>query len=188
VVQRTGSGHQRQKLSDQDREYYEVNPLNAAIRDIDVQRERIKNRIDRLETQIERESHAIERIEDVRRKAQDEGRKLGYEWFKHLTTLGTGSIVILGSLLNNLLSGFSEWTWLIPIIFVSLFIAVVGALVVMYLIYSVDLSGSELGETQQGETSQNRLRRNLTLATWPTLLAFSTGILSLVLFVLKNIC
>jgi hypothetical protein len=178
----------RQELSSQmDQDFAALNPESVAIKQIDAEREQIKDLIGRFETAIERESHEIERVEDVRRSAQDEGRKLGYEWFRHLTTLGTGSIVILGSLLNNLLSGFSEWTWLIPIIFVSLFIAVVGSLIVMYGIYSAVLSGVVRGQpAEQGEPA--RLRRNLSLATLPTFISFFIGILSLVAFVLKNIC
>lgn len=139
------------------------------------------------EKNVDRESHAIERIEDLNRGAQNEGRKLFYDWFKHLTTLGTGSIVILGSLLNNILSSYSEWKWLIPVTFISLFVAVVGALIVMYLIQMVFLAASDVGQQVTTDKPQKRLGRYLRLAIWPTLLLFSIGILSLVVFVLINL-
>ncbi len=188
--QRVGLRNRRRQIVEEELQEFgwAVDSLEATKRIIDVELESTEEEISRLDKAIERESHAVERLEDLRLKAQDEGRKLGYDWFKHLTTLGTGSIVVLGALLNNLLSGALQWTGLLPVVFGTLFVSVVGALIIMYLINMVVLTSSSVGQGEEEYlASQGRLRRYLTYAMWPTLTLFAVGILCLILFVLRNL-
>lgn len=61
-----------------------------------------------------------------------EGLKVSYDLFKHLTTLSTGSILLLATLLEKFFKAPS-WTPLIGLIFIGFSAALVGSLAMMYL-------------------------------------------------------
>lgn len=166
--------------------------VSTELRRIDALREREKECEARREKEFVRSEHALERLEDIRRENQDEGRKLMYDLFKHLTTLGTGSILILGALSNNLLED-ARPQWLIPFIFLLLFASVGGALVYMYSVGNIFLASGRL-ESSQDEESQDEeggldhwLQAHLGYVFLITSTLFGAGIFLFMLFAVINL-
>jgi hypothetical protein len=62
---------------------------------------------------------AWEKINDTR----TEFAKLHYDWLKHLTTLCTGSLLVISALSGSVFADFYLLRWLIPVTFVLLLLA-----------------------------------------------------------------
>jgi Na+/H+ antiporter NhaC len=60
-------------------------------------------------------------------KAEQESAKLGYDMFKHITTLSTGTIVVLATFLEKIFKNPS-WQPLVIVTFVSLIFSLLCAL------------------------------------------------------------
>jgi hypothetical protein len=77
--------------------------------------------------------------------------KLGFDYFKHLTTLSTGSIVLLGSLLEKL---FAEPAWK-PLVYLSFaaFVICIVASVFAMLSFCHLTTPTVSGQTQLMETN-----------------------------------
>jgi hypothetical protein len=69
-----------------------------------------------------------------------DAQKLDHDTYKHLATLGSGSIVILATLVDKLFPS-PEWRPLVPFAIASLLASVVGSVFAMFAIsYHVDRS------------------------------------------------
>jgi len=106
----------------------------------------------------------------------EEGYKLLYDTFKHMTTLSTGSIIILATFLDKFFSN-PEWKILISIAFILFIVSMVTA-VVMMLMYS-NLTGNR---GQFSDTFANIAQ----IAAIFCMGGFVLGIISLAIFSIKN--
>lgn len=108
--------------------------------------------------------------------AYQEGQKLVYDVFKHITTLSTGAILILVTFLEKFFKN-PEWKWLIAASFVTFILSTISSVTAMIMIgFSVLKSGS----TGRTETSIGGLSILLSIGS------FISGIIILVTFTLKN--
>lgn len=109
-------------------------------------------------------------------KANEESLKLGYDLFKHITTLSTGTLLILITFLEKLFQN-PTWKVLVSISFVSLTLVIMLSTILMFM---VTAGVGELGKLQEHEYKWNR---------WmflSTVFFFIVGILSFVVFALIN--
>ena len=83
---------------------------------------------------------------DERKKAFQEGQKLLYDTFKHVTTLSTGSVVLLASLLKDLFQQKRLYAELVPWIFGTFSGAAAVSVIVMVLFGHSVLSNSKPGK------------------------------------------
>lgn len=83
--------------------------------------------------------------DEQRHKDMIEGVKAVYDFFKHMTTLSTGSLLLLATLLEKFFKAPS-WTALIGLTFVGFIVSLVSSLVMMFLV-SVFIARS--GETEE---------------------------------------
>jgi hypothetical protein len=108
--------------------------------------------------------------------AHEESWKLQYDIYKHLTTLSTGSILLLITFLEKLFSR-PLWKWLVPVALCCLFASIFFSFVVMNILASYV---REMG------ADQRFVKRNLVII-FIDLGLFSLGILSLIAFAVKNL-
>jgi len=106
-----------------------------------------------------------------------ESLKLDHESFKHLTTVSTGSILILAAFLEKLLKA-PELKWLIPLTFFALIVAAYTSVVQMFQI-------SHAGVLAVHGTGDRR-RRKFPLVALLSCGCFFLGMLSLSIFVTWN--
>ena len=109
-------------------------------------------------------------------KARQEGQKLLYDAFKHLTTLSTGSILILATFLEKFFRE-PEWKILIAFVFVGFIFSTLSAFVTM-----LALSDSVFSLKEETETGS----RTGAVGFYFSLGSFIIGISCLVAFALKN--
>lgn len=109
-------------------------------------------------------------------KSRQEGQKLLYDSVKHLTTLSTGSILILIALLEKVFIA-PKWPYLIAVSFLCLTLSMLGSVITMIILsnsifyFREDL---ELGSKEGA------------LVFYLSLGAFIIGIVSIVFFAWKN--
>ena len=103
-----------------------------------------------------------------------EGLKHYFEFFKHLTTINTGSILLLIAFLERLFKN-PEWSALIGVSLIGFIVSLIACLVGMW------LSSTLLaGEAGQGEVIAGSI-------SWLVcVVGFISGIISLVIFAFKN--
>jgi hypothetical protein len=111
----------------------------------------------------------------VRDNALQEGSKLYYDTFKHLTTLSTGSILLLATFLTDVFDA-PEWTNLIGWVFASFILSIVSSVIVM-----TSLSYVVISEKLPAGAAILFGLNFLTAA-----LGFLSGVILLSLFALKN--
>ena len=100
------------------------------------------------------------------------------EYFKHLTTLSTGSIVLLSAFLEKLFSQ-PDWKFLVGVSFVG-FVSSVLASVIAWTFYLIDYPGINFKKP-----SWYRFWGGLSLITcW---LGFLVGVIALTVFALRNL-
>lgn len=110
----------------------------------------------------------------VKQKATEEANKLFYDTFKHLTTLSTGSILILVALLDKVFE-HPQWKALIVAAFVSFIISTLSSILMMFVVgASVEALKSDAGGKIGG------------VSFLVTIGGFLLGIISLVIFAIKN--
>jgi hypothetical protein len=109
-------------------------------------------------------------------KSRQEGQKLLYDSVKHLTTLSTGSILILIALLEKFFKT-PEWPYLIAVGFLSLTLSTLGSVITMII-----LSNSVFYFREDVELGSKKGA----LVFYFSLGAFILGIGSIVFFALKN--
>jgi hypothetical protein len=109
----------------------------------------------------------------VTERANEEANKLFYDVFKHLTTLSTGSILILASLLETLFPN-PHWRFLIVIALVSFIVSTVSAVRMMF------FQASAVMERRRETTRGEHVGFMITVAS------FLLGIGSFVVFAIMN--
>jgi hypothetical protein len=109
----------------------------------------------------------------VREKANEEATKLFYDVFKHLTTLSTGSILLLATFIETMFPS-PQWKFLIVLALISFIISIISAVLMMFFQASAVLVMKEI--TSRVE----RLSFGITMGS------FLLGIISFVVFAVIN--
>ena len=108
-------------------------------------------------------------------RAFEEGSKLFHDTFKHITTLTTGSIVLLVTFFGNYKE--MHWKGLAIVALTGFIISTIGAvLLMMFLSKDVSIRGVT--------TSRDWL---FTVGAWITSIVFVISIFSLALFAIRNL-
>jgi hypothetical protein len=105
-----------------------------------------------------------------------EEQKLAFEFVKHMTTLATGTIVLLATFLRDLF-GHPEWRGLIPLTFASFIVATIA------------LSGAAFGLLQSirhAEAVPSAVRSFTGVSALTGMASLVTGLLLLSVFAIKN--
>ncbi|MDT8999986.1 hypothetical protein RQP53_11990 [Paucibacter sp. APW11] len=112
---------------------------------------------------------------EQRHKDFIESQKTGYDFFKHLTTLSTASLVLLSTLLEKFFRAPS-WRVLIGVAFLGFFVSLVSCLVAMLTaLLSMKASGQDEGASTLGR-----------IGVAASLGGFLIAIIALVAFTLRN--
>jgi hypothetical protein len=111
----------------------------------------------------------------VRQKAREEGTKLRYDAMKHLTTLSTGSILILVAFLEKLFTS-PKWKALIATAFISFVLTIIAS-------YMAMLQFATLVSALEKIRGDSPIFRTYIMS----LIFFLIGIISLVIFALRNL-
>lgn len=109
----------------------------------------------------------------VKEKANEEASKLFFDAFKHLTTLSTGAILILATLIETVFPN-PQWQFLIIIVLTGFIVSIVGAVRMMF-----SLAGSVMQLREQTTTAER-------IGFLITTLGFLTGITGFVVFAIRN--
>lgn len=112
----------------------------------------------------------------VNQKANEESWKLKYDIYKHLTTLSTGSILLLVTFLEKIFVR-PAWKGLVIAALCLLFISILASFIVMNILASV-IRDMKL---------DNKEERFYTKIIGFALIAFLLGILSLIIFAVGNL-
>lgn len=112
----------------------------------------------------------------IQQTAHQESWKLQYDIYKHLTTLSTGSILLLITFLEKMFSR-PLWQWLVPVALCCLFASIFLSFVVMNILSSYV---RDMGKDERF------VKRNLVII-FIDLGLFSLGIFSLIVFAVKNL-
>ncbi len=86
-----------------------------------------------------------------RRHAKLEGQKLVYDTFKHLTTLSTGSILILGTFGSSILKNPLSYPWII--ISATCFVVTMSTSAFVMFFLAVAIAQRELNDSDRIATS-----------------------------------
>jgi hypothetical protein len=79
-------------------------------------------------------------------KHKEEGRKLQYDTFKHLTTLSTGSILIFATLLEKVFV-HPHWRALIIVAFAAFVLSILASIMLMILLAGLIMYLEDIDET-----------------------------------------
>lgn len=117
----------------------------------------------------------------VSHKAEEEGLKLHFDAVKHITTLCTGSILILVTFLEKLFTNPS-WKPLVGIAFGFLLFSIIGSLYAMLYIASAvrDITAVATFDRKRG-------MRLIVIFIVSSYAGFICGVISLVGFAIKNL-
>jgi len=127
-------------------------------------------------------SQNVSRITDksssysIRQTANEESWKLQYDIYKHLTTLSTGSILLLITFLEKLFNK-PIWKGLVVVALCCLILSILLSFIVMNLMAS---------QVRDMEVDQRFVKRNLTVIIL-AISMFLLGIISLAAFAIKNL-
>lgn len=115
-------------------------------------------------------------VDVVGQKAREESWKLRYDTYKHLTTLSTGSILLLVTFLEKLFTK-PQWKWLVIASFCSFVVTTLASLIVM---------NTLAGFIREMELKKNdEILGNVYVVI--ALASFLLGITSLIIFAVKNL-
>jgi hypothetical protein len=112
----------------------------------------------------------------INQKANEESWKLRYDTYKHLTTLSTGSILLLVTFLEKLFER-PAWKGLVIVSFCSFVVTVLASLVVM----NVTVGFIREIEIEKRDEKRGGVFVSIALAS------FLFGIVSLIVFAVKNL-
>jgi len=112
----------------------------------------------------------------VEQTAHEESWKLQYDIYKHLTTLSTGSILLLITFLEKLFAK-PIWKELVVVALCCLFASILTSFIVMNLMAS---------QVREMEVDQRFVTRNLIVIIL-ALGTFCLGIIFLIIFAVKNL-
>jgi hypothetical protein len=124
-------------------------------------------------------------------KLTQEGYKLLYDTFKHVTTLSTASILILATILDKLVKN-PQSSYLIPLTFGAFFLSLVGCVGAMLSLskFTGEIAHIDMSiDANEVWILKNAKFRESRFTQWSFFLGivgFLVGIGSLVVFVLKN--
>jgi formate hydrogenlyase subunit 3/multisubunit Na+/H+ antiporter MnhD subunit len=110
-------------------------------------------------------------------KADQEGEKLYYDSMKHLTTLNTGSVLLLVTFLEKLFSS-PRWRALVAVSLVSFVISILCSVSSMF------QSANHIKYSGKFRRLETRIKN---VAYYFSLVTFLVGIVSLVIFALRNL-
>lgn len=117
----------------------------------------------------------------VSHKAEEEGWKLHYDAVKHITTLCTGSILILVTFLEKLFTNPS-WKWLVSVTFGLLLFSIIGSLYAM-----MHIASAVRDVTHVAAYSREGGERAILIFTILSYVGFICGIISLIVFAIRNL-
>ena len=115
--------------------------------------------------------------EKEREKANQEGEKLFYDSMKHLTTLNTGSILLLVTFLEKLFSN-PRWKALIAVSLICFVVSIVCS------VSSMLQSANDVKHSGRFQRLETRVKSAI---YYSALLTFVMGLAGLVAFALKNV-
>lgn len=105
-----------------------------------------------------------------------EEQKLAFDLVKHLTTLATGTTVLLATFLKDIFVD-PQWRALVPLVFASLIVATVA----------LSLAGfGLLSSVRQGPVTSASVRRFTALTTLVGMSTFLLGLCTLSVFAIRN--
>lgn len=107
-----------------------------------------------------------------------EGLKLWYDTMKHLTTICTGTLVLLVSFVEKIFRENTKWKFLFPIVLMLLLLSVLSALFCMLYL-------SEVISDSEGEIDVEK-EKWLIKCYLISLASFFLGLLALVIFTIAN--
>ena len=110
-------------------------------------------------------------------EALKEGEKLSFESMKHVTTLTTSSLVLLVAFLEKLFKDQRNWKPLVVVTFASFIVSIICS--VSSMLQSANFVRTT-GKIDKLALSVKRFMYNIALVT------FVVGLVSLVMFALKN--
>ena len=106
-------------------------------------------------------------------QAAEEGNKLHFDSFKHLTTLSTGAILILVALLEKLFTN-PQWKILVGFSLVSFILSILSSVLMMFVLAEAVAAASPHGGQRESRLSSFAVS------------SFLAGIICFVVFALKN--
>ena len=115
----------------------------------------------------------------VKQKAREEGRKLQYDFFKHLTTLSTGSILLFITLVEKLFAN-PKWKLFIAVAFGAFVLSILFSIITMICLAASVLY---LGEAFHLKKTIDRI---LLIGFTCAAGGFVIGVLCLIVFALRN--
>jgi hypothetical protein len=115
--------------------------------------------------------------EEQRHLDRVDGSKMFFDLFKHLTTLSTGSILLMAAFLEKLFKN-PNWSFLVSITFVCFILAIISSLAGM-ITYSAKVIASHDEDTDLSKPL-------LIISVFGGFGCFLIGVTSLVIFALKN--
>jgi hypothetical protein len=113
--------------------------------------------------------------EDEKKLAEES--KLAHDYFKHLTTLSTGSILLIATFLDKLFAQ-PEWKFFVGIAIVAFLISIICSIIIQAIIL----------ETMYDRPTVGMLKILGMLAIIGSWSGFLIGVMSLGIFALKNLC
>lgn len=120
-----------------------------------------------------------DKSDDTKPKSGDLSRLPSfYDYLKHLTTLATGSIVLIATFAEKF-PRTSSWRWLLSIAMATFLLSVLSSLVCMFF----TLSGQRYGDERSPEWEGHTILATFLLS----LLALFAGVLSIALFSIRNL-
>jgi len=115
----------------------------------------------------------------AKQRAEEEGRKLQHDSFKHLTTLSTGSILLLITFLEKVFI-HPQWRSLIVIALAAFVLSILASIWMMMMLAGLVMS---LGDLKKEKVVERVFWIGISVAGG----GFLLGIICLVIFAIKNL-
>jgi hypothetical protein len=160
--------------------------LTILERDIERKDRRVEQLRQQKDQKVQQLGQQMTDASNLETTAYIEGRKLNYDTFKQITTLGTGSIVILSGLAANVLKT-AEWKLFLVVAVGCLFVSVISAIYAMRLTHILLSISSGPSELLDDLPSSDELERRYRLTLGAVQFSFLLGIAALLLFFIKNV-
>lgn len=116
----------------------------------------------------------------IKQAASQEGNKLIYDAYKHLTTLNTGSIVLIATFSERI---FKEATWK-PLVGVALVMFVLSMITAFL---SMGIVAQKIHDAGSAEGDEFVWEAFLGLTALPALICFLLGLVAFAIFSLRNL-
>lgn len=112
----------------------------------------------------------------LKQKQKVDGLKMIYDSMKHLTTLSTGILVILVSLVEKIFPNSHKWYFLFPIVLITFLVSICATLLCMLYI------GEAISEIETSGDRESLFMRSYLIS----IASFFLGLLILVIFSIRN--